>query len=101
MRRNDVAGWHTCPRASVRRRDRGPMAGDLRLCRPAVGGSMLESRSIPEGRIMSMTERWFHGRLHELSDAECWELLRSTSVGRVGYTDQIGPVILPVNFAVD
>ena len=50
---------------------------------------------------MSMTERWFHGRLHELSEAECWALLRSASVGRVGYTDQAGPVVVPVNFAVD
>jgi uncharacterized protein len=50
---------------------------------------------------MSMTERWFPGRLHELSGAECWELLRSTSVGRVAYTDRVGPVVLPVNYAVD
>ena len=50
---------------------------------------------------MSITERWFHGRLLELSDAECWQLLRSASVGRVAYNDQARPVVLPVNYAVD
>jgi len=50
---------------------------------------------------MSITERWFHGQLHELSDGECWQLLRSASIGRVAYNDHAGPVVLPVNYAVD
>lgn len=36
-----------------------------------------------------------------LGPDECFELLNSTAVGRVGFIDQGGPVILPVNFAMD
>jgi len=50
---------------------------------------------------MSLAERWFPGPLKELSEDECFELLAAASVGRVGYTDPDGPVILPVNYTVD
>lgn len=36
-----------------------------------------------------------------LGPDECFELLNGTGVGRVGFIDQGGPVILPVNFAMD
>ena len=39
--------------------------------------------------------------LEVLEPDQCFELLRHTAVGRVGFIDQGGPVILPVNFAMD
>ncbi len=44
--------------------------------------------------------RWAPGHLNELTEPECWELLRSHQVGRVGYCDGSGSVMLPVNYAV-
>ncbi len=39
--------------------------------------------------------------LEILSPDECFRLLRQTAVGRIGFVERGGPVILPVNFAVD
>ncbi|MFC7493582.1 MULTISPECIES: pyridoxamine 5'-phosphate oxidase family protein [unclassified Nocardioides] len=39
--------------------------------------------------------------LTELSDQACWDLLRSTQVGRIAWTTADGPVVLPVNHVVD
>jgi uncharacterized protein len=50
---------------------------------------------------MSTTERWFPGRLTEMSARECQDLMGSTSVGRVGFVDEDGPVVLPVNYVLD
>jgi uncharacterized protein len=50
---------------------------------------------------MSTTERWFPGRLTEMSAEECQDLMGSTSVGRVGFVDEDGPVVLPVNYVLD
>jgi len=50
---------------------------------------------------VSEQERWFRGHLKELSRDECWELLSTRPVGRVGYADPEGPVILPVNFVLE
>jgi nitroimidazol reductase NimA-like FMN-containing flavoprotein (pyridoxamine 5'-phosphate oxidase superfamily) len=50
---------------------------------------------------MSTTERWFPGRLTEMSAGECLDLMGSTSVGRVGFADEDGPVVLPVNYVLD
>ena len=50
---------------------------------------------------MSPREQWFPSHLRELSRAECLELLDSQQVGRVAYCDSLGPVVLPVNYAVD
>lgn len=40
------------------------------------------------------------GRLSELDDGECRELLAARSVGRVAFTDDSGPLALPVNYVV-
>ena len=40
---------------------------------------------------------WASGRVMELSVDECWELLGTRAVGRVGFDDGRGPTILPVN----
>ncbi len=50
---------------------------------------------------MSATEHWFPGRLTEMSAGECRDLMGSTSVGRVGFVDEDGPVVLPVNYVLD
>jgi nitroimidazol reductase NimA-like FMN-containing flavoprotein (pyridoxamine 5'-phosphate oxidase superfamily) len=50
---------------------------------------------------MSPGERWFPGHLREMTRAECLELLVSHQVGRVAYCDDLGPVVLPVTYAVD
>lgn len=49
---------------------------------------------------MSTKEHWYPGRLKELDQAECLELMRTRSVGRVAYCDDDGPVVLPVNYVV-
>ena len=46
---------------------------------------------------MAMHGAWGAGRMVELSDDECWELLGSRPVGRVAFDDGEGPNILPVN----
>ncbi len=45
-------------------------------------------------------DRWFAGHLHELDEAECWELVRSREVGRIAYTDDRGPMVVPVTYVV-
>ena len=41
------------------------------------------------------------GRLEELQEAECLDLMRGTTVGRIGFAGPRGPLILPVNYVVD
>ena len=50
---------------------------------------------------MSPDERWFPSHLTEIDKAECLELLAGHTVGRVAYCDDLGPVVLPVNYVVD
>jgi uncharacterized protein len=50
---------------------------------------------------MDLDERWFQGHLMEMSRAECLEALASRPVGRVAYCDAGGPVVIPVNYAMD
>ena len=50
---------------------------------------------------MSGNEHWFPGRLTDMSAGECRDLMRSTSVGRVAFVDEDGPVVLPVNYELD
>jgi len=50
---------------------------------------------------MSTSERWFPSHLMPLTEAECIDLLESREVGRVAYCDELGPVVLPVNFVLD
>jgi hypothetical protein len=53
-----------------------------------------------EEGVMNADERWFQGHLREIDEAECWELVRSREVGRVAYTDERGPMVVPITFAV-
>lgn len=49
---------------------------------------------------MTLRESWFPSQLRDLSAEECWELLKAGRVGRVGFTDPDGPVVLPVNYVM-
>lgn len=40
------------------------------------------------------------GSLKELPEQECWELLTTTTVGRVAFVDEDGQQLIPLNFAV-
>ena len=50
---------------------------------------------------MSPDERWFPSHLREISETECLDLLANHRVGRVAYCDDLGPVVLPVNYVLD
>ena len=50
---------------------------------------------------MSPDESWFPSHLSEIDLAECLELLAAHAVGRVAYSDDEGPVVLPVNYSLD
>jgi uncharacterized protein len=44
---------------------------------------------------------WIGGRLTELTEAECWELLPSRPVGRIAFDDGAdGLAVVPVNYVV-
>jgi hypothetical protein len=40
-------------------------------------------------------------RLSELTIEECWALLGTASVGRIAWSTNRGPEVIPVNFALD
>ena len=40
------------------------------------------------------------GLLRKLSRDECWQRLSEHTMGRIGYVDRDGPVILPLNYQV-
>jgi hypothetical protein len=50
---------------------------------------------------VSTEEHWFPSHVRELSEAECLEVLAAHEVGRVAYCDDLGPVVLPVNYVLD
>jgi uncharacterized protein len=50
---------------------------------------------------MSRNEEWFPSHIREIDAAECLDLLAGTTVGRVAYCDEDGPVVLPVNYVVN
>ena len=49
---------------------------------------------------MTVTDAWFQGRLTELTEDECLELLATRQVGRLAYCDQDGPLAVPVNYVI-
>lgn len=50
---------------------------------------------------MRTQAQWFPGRLTALTDEECVELLAEQTVGRVAWNEPEGPIVLPVNYAMD
>lgn len=46
-------------------------------------------------------EHWFSSKLREIDRAECLNLLRTESVGRIAFADDSGPDMVPVNYVVD
>jgi nitroimidazol reductase NimA-like FMN-containing flavoprotein (pyridoxamine 5'-phosphate oxidase superfamily) len=49
---------------------------------------------------MNTTSHWFKSHLKDMPRDECFELLSSRQVGRVGFIDSDGPVVLPVNYTI-
>jgi len=49
---------------------------------------------------MNVRESWFPSHLRDLSLEECQRLLESQQIGRIGFTDPAGPVVLPVNYTM-
>ncbi len=47
------------------------------------------------------SQPWFSAKLRELGRDECLSLLQSQSVGRIAFTDDSGPDVLPVNYVMD
>lgn len=41
------------------------------------------------------------GQVRELTRSECFELLADGQLGRVAVTDDLGPVVFPVNYVLD
>jgi nitroimidazol reductase NimA-like FMN-containing flavoprotein (pyridoxamine 5'-phosphate oxidase superfamily) len=46
-------------------------------------------------------EHWYSSKLRELGRDECVRLLDSQQVGRVAFTDDSGPDVMPVNYVMD
>ncbi|WP_030231834.1 helix-turn-helix domain-containing protein [Streptomyces sp. NRRL S-350] len=76
------------------------LGGFLRIA-AALGSSrseMLEGRSdAPPGQGGPGPRP----RLQNLTEAECWELVGTHGIGRIGLPVEPGPVVLPVNYVVD
>ena len=53
-----------------------------------------------EDMTLSPPARERRGHLAPMTESECWELLDTTTVGRLAFTTDDGIVILPVNFFV-
>jgi uncharacterized protein len=49
---------------------------------------------------MKVQESWFPSHLRKVSLPECHDLLESGQVGRIGFTDPAGQVVLPVNYVM-
>lgn len=47
------------------------------------------------------TQPWYSAKLRELGREECLSLLRSQRVGRIAFTDDSGPDVLPINYVMD
>lgn len=46
-------------------------------------------------------EHWFSSKLRDLDQDECIHLLETQKVGRIAFTDDSGPDVLPVNYVMD
>lgn len=49
---------------------------------------------------MDTTRRWWGGRLLDIPETECWELLGATAIGRIAWCEAGGPTVLPVNITI-
>lgn len=49
---------------------------------------------------MDTTAHWFRSHLKDMPRDECIEFLASRQVGRIGFVDPDGPVVLPVNYVL-
>jgi len=49
---------------------------------------------------MTTDAYWLRSHLREMSREECFERLNAEVLGRVGFNDEVGPVVLPVNYRI-
>jgi nitroimidazol reductase NimA-like FMN-containing flavoprotein (pyridoxamine 5'-phosphate oxidase superfamily) len=49
---------------------------------------------------MTTNDHWFKSDLREMAREECFELLSAEVLGRIGFNDDLGPVVLPVNYRI-
>ena len=77
-----------------------PSAGYLEHCPGATSRATLDTPTTGGGAT-SPDERWFPSHLTDLDQADCLDLLAGHTVGRVAYCDELGPVVLPVNYVLD
>jgi len=47
------------------------------------------------------SQPWYSAKLRDLGRDECLSLLTSQRVGRIAFTDDSGPDVLPVNYVMD
>lgn len=47
---------------------------------------------------MTTHDHWFWSHLREIPREECIALLDGEVAGRVGFNDDVGPVVLPINY---
>ena len=66
----------------------------------AVDGSTKPNDREKGARTMN-DEHWFSSKLRDLDRDECLRLLKSQQVGRIAFSDDSGPDVLPVNFVMD
>lgn len=50
---------------------------------------------------MKLQEVWMKSHVREIPVAECRELLAAQRIGRVAFDDDSGPMVLPVNYALE
>lgn len=55
----------------------------------------------PLVELLSPAGEWTMSGVEELSENQCWELLRTTEVGRLAVIVADHPEVFPVNYAVD
>lgn len=46
-------------------------------------------------------QHWFSSKLRDMDHDECVRLLKTQRVGRIAFTDDSGPDVLPVNYVMD
>jgi len=50
---------------------------------------------------MTTANHWFKSRIKELDATECKRLLHAAKVGRLAFTDDSGPDVLPINYSME
>lgn len=60
-----------------------------------------EPHAEPDAGTHAGPDAELHAELRRLTEPECWELLGTQGIGRIGLPGSSSPVVLPVNYVVD